>query len=306
MDTLNFETLIVPTGDGQMLAARAYRGAADEAVARAVIIAPALGVPQRFYVHYAHWLAQQGCVVYTFDWRGMGDSAPRQLRGYQAELTDWARHDAPAMMALVAGRHPGLPISWFGHSMGGILLGLMPLHPRIDQVVTLGSGSGYSGHLGRPLRYVIGGFWHVLVPLIVARHGYFAGRRLKAVGDVPQGVMVQWKRWAQHPDFVLSHGAEARQGYANVRLPITAVYVSDDWMASPEGIRHQHAHFRNAPVRHVLLRPREHGVRRMGHFNFFHGRTGPRAWALSRAWLGLEPFSTPSSAPSSASPRSAS
>lgn len=277
------ESLSILTDDGHLLAARCFRAPAR----RAVIIACALGVPQTFYERYAQWLAQQGCVVYTFDWRGMGLSAPAHLRGYRAKLTDWALHDAPAVMALVAQRHPDLPISWFGHSMGGILFGLMPQHPRIDKVVTLGSGSGFNAHIARPLRYVMGVFWHVIVPLSVARHGYYAGSRIQAVGDVPRGVVAQWKRWSAHPDFVVSEGEAVRRAYAGVRLPITAVLFTDDTMASREGVRAMHAHYTGTRVTYVDIRPQDHGLRAVGHFNFFHSKTGPKGWVLSLPWLGV-------------------
>ena len=93
------------TADGHSLAARCFKPH-GEAAKRAVIIACALGVPQSFYARYATWLTQQGCVAYTFDWRGMGESAPDNLRHYRAKLIDWALQDAPAMMELVAQRHP--------------------------------------------------------------------------------------------------------------------------------------------------------------------------------------------------------
>lgn len=281
------ESLHILTNDGHTLAACCYRPPGGVTVRRAVIIACALGVPQSFYERYANWLVQQGCVAYTFDWRGMAQSAPPSLRGFKAKLTDWALHDAPAVMQLVAQRHPDLPISWFGHSMGGILFGLMPQHPAIDKVVTLGSGSGFNEHLARPLRYVIGAFWHVIVPLSVARHGYFAGARIKAVGDVPRGVVAQWKRWSGHPDFVVSEGAHVRQAYAGVRVPITAVLFTDDTMASPRGVKAMHAHYTGTQVKHLMIRPEQHGLRAVGHFNFFHAKTGPRGWALSLPWLGL-------------------
>ncbi len=63
--------------------------------------------------------------------------------------------------------------------------------------------------------------------------------------------------------------------------------IDDDVFASHEGVRAQHAHYRNAPVTHVLVKPEDHGVRAIGHFNFFHARTGPKVWGLSREWLGL-------------------
>jgi predicted alpha/beta hydrolase len=290
---IKMESLNLITDDGRMLAARCFRPQGMP-LRRAVIIACALGVPQTFYERYAQWLAQHGCVVYTFDWRGMGQSAPPSLRGYRAKLTDWALHDAPAVMALVVQRHPDVPISWFGHSMGGILYGLMPQLPQIDHVVTLGSGSGYTPHLARPLRYAMGMFWHVLVPLSVARHGYFAGRRLNAVGDLPRGIVAQWKRWCAHPDFVCSEGEAVRQAYASVTQPITSVLFADDTMASRAGVDAMHAHYIHAPVTHVRLKPQDLGARAVGHFDFFHRRTGPRGWAVSLPWLGVN-----TSAPSS-------
>ena len=154
-------------------------------------------------------------------------------------------------------------------------------------MVTLGSGSGYVEHLAKPLRYVIGAFWHVIVPLSVARHGYYAGRRINAVGDLPRGIVAQWKRWCASPKFVLSEGEHIRQAYAGVKQPITAVLFTDDTMASPAGIRAVHQAYTGTRVDYLNLRPQDVGARSVGHFNFFHGRTGPQGWRHSLPWLGL-------------------
>ena len=283
------EALTLHTQDGLTLAARGYGPSDGVVVRRAVIIGPALGVPQRFYEHYAQWLAAHGCAVYTVDWRGIGDSAPSDMRRFRARLSDWPTQDAPAIMDLVASRHPGLPISWFGHSMGGILYGLMPQLPQIDHVVTLGSGSGLKHHLARPLRYAMGLFWHVIVPLNVARYGYFAGQRYNMVADLPKGIVGQWKRWCTHPDFIDRDGPHVRAAYAAVTQPITAVVFTDDEMASFAGIKAVHERYLNASVRYLHLSPRALGLGRVGHFDFFHRRTGPRGWAMSLDWLGVTP-----------------
>jgi predicted alpha/beta hydrolase len=86
---------------------------------------------------------------------------------------------------------------------------------------------------------------------------------------------------------VLSEGEHIRQAYASVRLPITAVLFTDDTMASPDGIRAVHQAYTGTRVDYLVLRPQEVGARSVGHFNFFHGRTGPQAWRHSLTWLGL-------------------
>ncbi|MFW9616158.1 alpha/beta fold hydrolase [Aquabacterium sp.] len=281
------EHLTLHTDDGHTLAARCYRPAPGGAAHRVVFIGSALGVPQSFYERYARWLAEHGAVVYTLDWRGIGASAPKDLRRYRARLIDWALQDAPALMKLAQQRHPDLPMSWFGHSMGGILYGLMPQLPQVDHVVTLGSGSGYHRHLAKPLRYGMGLFWHVMVPLSVARHGYFAGKRLNAVGDLPKGIIAQWKRWCASPEFVCSEGGAVKAAYACVTRPIRAVLFTDDKLASEAGIRAVHQPYTSSAVRYDILHPQDIGATSVGHFDFFHTRIGPRGWAHSLTWLGL-------------------
>ena len=146
--------------------------------------------------------------------------------------------------------------------------------------------------LARPLRYYVGLLWHVAVPWSIRRHGYFAGRRYKAVGDMPAGVALQWRRWSLHPDFVVSHSPQVRQAYAEVRTPMTVVMLTDDELATNEGVRRQHAHYTQAPQTHVRLRPQDHGVRRIGHFDFFRATCGKALWPLALAWLVDEPTQT--------------
>lgn len=44
----------------------------------AVVVVPsAMGVTQNFYARFAEWLAERGYLAATFDYRGIGQSAPR-------------------------------------------------------------------------------------------------------------------------------------------------------------------------------------------------------------------------------------
>jgi len=52
-------------------------------------------------------------------------------------------------------------------------------------------------------------FWFVFVPILTPLLGYFPGKRLRMVGDLPAGVAWQWRRWCTHRDYLL---CEARRG----------------------------------------------------------------------------------------------
>ena len=72
-----------------------------------------------------------------------------------------------------------------------------------------------------------------------------------------------------------------------VKLPITAVVFTDDTMASPRGVKAMHSHYTGTQVDLKVLRPEQHGLRAVGHFQFFHPKTGSKGWSMSLPWLGL-------------------
>ena len=51
-----------------------------------VVIGGAMGVRQDYYAPFARWLAGEGYLVATFDYRGIGGSRRGPLRGLRAEI----------------------------------------------------------------------------------------------------------------------------------------------------------------------------------------------------------------------------
>jgi predicted alpha/beta hydrolase len=75
----------------------------DASLAKAaVLIAPAMGVSQRYYADFSRWLADHGYLVLSFDYRGIGVSKPEEmkhsLRGLNANVHTWAQYDAAAAL----------------------------------------------------------------------------------------------------------------------------------------------------------------------------------------------------------------
>ena len=132
--------LTLTTADGTPLAADYF--AASGAVRGSVLLAGAMGVPRGFYAPFAAYLASHGLAVLTLDYRGLGDSAPARLRGYTGRIRDWVDEDLPAAMAALAGKAPGAPLLWLGHSVGGQLMGFMDTR-RIHAALFVASQSGY-------------------------------------------------------------------------------------------------------------------------------------------------------------------
>jgi predicted alpha/beta hydrolase len=192
---------LVRAADGQEVSVRFFQPQGNPR--GAVLIVPAMGCSQDYYTPFATWLAAQGFITATFDYRGTGLSRPHTLRGFKADILDWARLDCAAMIDAL----PGEPLYWIGHSLGGQILALVPNRDRVAKAVTIATGSGYWLENVPRLRLMVWWLWFLLVPLTLPLFGYFPGKALRKVGDLPKGVMQQWRRWCLNREYAVSTAA---------------------------------------------------------------------------------------------------
>lgn len=243
-----------------------------------VLIASAMGVNQSFYAPLARWIAGHGYAVATFDYRGIGLSRPAPLRHLEVDVIDWARLDCAAALDAVAERVPAKPVYWIGHSLGGQIIPLVPNWQRVAKFITVATGSGYWRENAAPLRPRAWILWHVLAPLLVPLFGYFPGKRLGIVGDLPAGVMKQWRRWCLDPEYAVGVEPGARELYAEMRTPIVSLSFTDDEMMSARNIESMHGFYVNAPRTMKRLGPKDVGAARIGHFGFFRPEFADGLW----------------------------
>ncbi|MCK6406477.1 MAG: alpha/beta fold hydrolase [Rhodocyclaceae bacterium] len=271
----------IHAADGHALAARFYSPGESYPTARgAVLIVPAMGVSQEYYADFANWLALHGYAAITFDYRGMGHSRRGSLRGFEADIFDWAKLDCAAAADALTQRFPDVPLYWVGHSLGGQILAFFPQHARLAKAITVGSGSGYWLQNTWSLRIYVWWLWYFVVPVVLPLFGYFPGRRLKKVGDLPRGVMAQWQRWCRHPQYSVGvEGEPVREQYAAVTTPIVSLSFTDDEFMSAQNTESLHGFYTNARRTMKRIAPNDVGAKGIGHFGFFRHRFAESLWA---------------------------
>jgi len=259
-----------------------------------VVIGGAMGVRQDYYGRFATWLAGQGWRVTTFDYRGSGESAPPSLRDFRADLYDWTRDFETAIDHAHAAL-PERPLYLLGHSLGAQLPGLLANQAKVDGLLGVAAGSGYWRENAPQLKRIVFYFWYVLVPVATRLFGYFPGRRLRKVGDLPAGVVMQWRRWCLNPRYsVGAEGEPARLAYARARFPVLALSITDDELMTLRGTHSLFDLYENAPRQVERIAPADLGLRRIGHFGPFRGEQEDKMWP--RMADGLRQFGTPAPA----------
>jgi predicted alpha/beta hydrolase len=268
--------------DGHELAVTRF--AAEGASAGTLALSGAMGVRQDFYAPLASFYAANGYHVLTFDYRGMGWSRNARLRGFEADVSIWAERDLNAMLHEARKPAPGLPLYVLGHSLGGQILGVAPDNAMVRAAVTVTAGSGYYRYNDRiPLQ--VRTFWFAAIPMLTPLFGYFPGKALRMVGDLPRGVAWQWRKWCLDPEYLLCEGPRYRAAFDRVKAPVISYSFEDDTIITKPAIDHLHTLYRAARVERRHVSPADVGEERIGHFGFFSERSRGTFWKESLEWL---------------------
>ena len=279
--TIKAEPVVLIAADGYRLAATLYPS--QGTVKAHVLLAGATGVPQGFYRRFAEYASQRGFSVLTLDYRGVGQSRPSSLRGFQMSYLDWGRLDlAAGVDALKSER---VPLYLIGHSFGGHALGLLPNHQQIAAACSFGSGAGWAGWMPWREGLKVRLLWNLILPPLVAWKGFMPWQMMGMGEDLPLSVYHDWKKWCRYPRYFFDDPQmpHLREQFAQVRLPLLSATAVDDPWAPPRSRDAFASSYCNAALtlRDVAPQP---GAAPIGHMGYFREAAQP-LWDEALTWL---------------------
>ncbi|MEO0937766.1 MAG: alpha/beta fold hydrolase [Pseudomonadota bacterium] len=233
-DRVRKETLLFKTPDGAELVGTLYAPARRPFAA--VVLNAATGVPQRYYRHFARWLAEErGLACLTYDYRDTGKSLRGPMRAARADMVDWGLTDQLAARRKLAHLFPDAKLWIIGHSLGAMLT---PNHRDLRGVArVIGVASGIMHHNDHPWPYraLALTFWFCLGPLATLAVGFLPGRALRFGEDLPASAYWQWRRWCTSRDFYAADVAAGRLPAPEWPhdIPVRVVAFSDDDTVPP-------------------------------------------------------------------------
>jgi len=268
--------------DGYSLSGRAI---APDAPRAAILISSGTGFPKGLYRRLAVAAAQQGYASLIYDYRGIGGSAPQQMRGFKADIVDWGRLDLSAALDRAAALAPGKPVYTVGHSVGGHLIGFADNAARADAHAFITVGTGFWGAHELSYRPSALMFWLLYGPACLALLGHIPAGGIWGGTALPRDVFLQWRQWASKPDY-FGHYLDKLEPhhFSEVTVPVRSWTFSDDRLCSQRSADDLLKLYPNAPSDHVRLTPAEIGARRVDHHGAFK-KDAAGFWPLIFSWF---------------------
>lgn len=280
-------SLTIPATDGVPLAASLFAPARPIPVdSPLVVIGPGAAIPQRFYRHFAAYIAERGHLAVTFDVRDVGDSRSGPIADSKTLMRDWCLKDVAGVIAWARAQHGGRPLHWLGHSMGGFATGLAHNGQTIARQLCVGTLSGYWGGMASPEKWrvlsMMGGF----APFVVATRGYMPGRLLGGE-DMPGAAFMEWRGWCMHPDFLFGDpDLPELTRFTEFNAPIRFLQIADDPWGTRTNVASIAARFTGSIDKTIAtITPAMAGVHKIGHFGFFRPEMKGPAWDDALGWL---------------------
>jgi len=124
------------------------------------------------------------------------------------------------------------------------------------------------------------------VPLASRFKGYGPTSWFGLGEDLPAAVARQWGQWCAAGGYATNavKGRPEEDFHAQVRMPITVFHATDDDIANPATVADLLRTFPSAPHRVHRLRPGEHGLKGIGHIDWFRS-SHQAVWPLLAAAL---------------------
>ena len=273
------------TSDGYRLAATRYQPAEPNGLS--VLINSATGAPRQYYRHFAEYLAQRGCLVLTYDYRGIGGSIDSNFHQPDLALRDWGTQDLYAALGWLQRYAPEQRIAAIGHSIGGQLIGLASNNHLLAAVATIGSQIGYWRNWPTAAkRLQMGLVTGLALPAAVKGFGKLPGFAMGGV-SLPAGIALEWARWCQNPHyFVDEFGMPLTTYFDRVHCPARFYAIGDDHFYAPaSAVRALSRRYVAADSEVVWRHPSHWGAAQMGHFGFFRRQAPIAAWDEVSDWL---------------------
>jgi predicted alpha/beta hydrolase len=277
--------------DGYELAAWLYAVPGAGNPRRVALLHSGAGISAARYRRFASFLAESGIPTLTYDYRGIGGSRPKSLRGFRAGTEDWAEYDAGAAIGWLRARFPSAEMIGIAHSIAALIIGGAHNSGEQSRLVMIGGHTGYYRDYDWRYRPFMTALWHGFMPAMTRLTGYFPARFLRLGEDLPARMALQWagRRTPDLRPTGTGLGLERVQALldrcANLQRPALLVTISDDAFATAEGSKRLLSYYpRLFPLQYAQFTPADAGLRRIGHFGFFRRVAGPPLW---RRLVGL-------------------
>jgi predicted alpha/beta hydrolase len=247
-----------------------------------ILLNSATGVRKEYYRNFAQYLVQQGYRVMIYDYRGIGESAPSNLKGFTAYMHEWATKDMNGALDYLIKEKNTTDVIWMGHSVGAQLMGIINNRHYIKKVIGINTSTGYWAYFPFPYNLLAFSLWNVISPLPTYLLGYAPMHRFGWGEPLPKHVFLEWRNWClqkKHFEEFLQKNT-GKKLFDDFTAPITVIHSTDDYIANSKTVSKLLEFYPNCKKQVINLHPANYQLKTIGHTGIFRKKHMNSLWPV--------------------------
>jgi predicted alpha/beta hydrolase len=272
--------ITIKASDGYPLSAMIAKPIEESS--QTIIISSATGIKKEFYMNFAQFLVNNGYNVLLYDYRGIGESAPEDLKLSDSYMHDWGVLDMNAALNYMVEEESLTNIVWIGHSVGGQLVGFLEKREHIKHIISISAALGYWGYFPFPMKMVVWTLWYVISPVLTKIYGYGTLKKVGWGENLSKNTFLEWRGWCMNKDYYGKFLQEKlhTDKFYDFTVPITAVYLSDDYIANDITAPLMSKFYPNSTFDVLKLQVKRYTSHKVGHSGIFKKKFQNSLWPL--------------------------
>lgn len=243
-------------------------------------------IKKQFYYLFITYLAENDFIVCSWEYRGSGESAPKDLSKCDFTYSDYGIKDMPAIKLFLTTKYPELPILLFGHSAGGQQVGFMHNCEGYKGMICFAVSTGYAPQFKLHYRLMSFYFFYIFSPLSIFFKGYVNAKPFGYMENLPKNVVLEWRDWCHKKNYFFDkkfYKKTIPEGFYNdMPFPIHLFWTNDDKISNKLNTNDYWKNIKSGfGISIQELKPSDYHVKEINHFGFFKKKMETKLWPLA-------------------------
>ncbi len=261
--------LFLKNPDGFNLSVKIFEP--EHPVGKLLIINSATGVKQQVYFSFAKYMSQNGFTVITYDYSGIGESKPKEMKNFKSSMRVWGSSDFQTLTEFIKKEYPQEEKFCLGHSVGALILGMNADSAIFRKFVFVATQDAYLGNLKFNIAVTALLGFGIALPITTTLFGFFPAHWFGLGETLPKGVAYDWRTLILHPKSTARLYEKNEVDFSkNLTQNTLILHAEDDPWVTEKGMKNLlknvypnlHKNFREIEIS-------ESEKKEIGHINFF-------------------------------------
>lgn len=260
--------LILTTKDSFSITAHLF--VPDKSNRKFLLINSATGVRQQVYFSFAKYFSEKGFTVLTYDYRGIGLSKPKQMKGFNASMRIWGTQDYKAVTDYIQLNFNDFQKYGLGHSVGALILGMNEDSRIFNEFVFVGTQNAFVGHLKFRTKIEACLGFGIVQPLTTALLGYFPAHWFGLGESLPKNCAYDWRTLILNRKSTNGLLDKTDDYSKTLKQKVFVIRAEDDVWLTEKGVKSLlNDTYPNLKPTYRLVKTSESEKKEIGHVNFF-------------------------------------